>query len=197
MSLPLRIVKVGGSLLSLPDLAARLQHWLSQQPEARNVLLAGGGLLADAIRTWDERFQLGEETSHWLCVDLLDVMAGTLHQILKKQGIVCQLSNSLEQLSAAPLLVFAPAQFLREQESGLAGCKLPHSWQATSDSIAARLAEVCQADELVLLKSSPPSATFGDSSGSGEGYVDEHFPHATRNTPSMRFFDLRAITDID
>ena len=190
MSMPLRIVKVGGSLFSLPDLAERLQRWLCKQSAARNVLVAGGGPLADVVRAWDERFQLGEETSHWLCVDLLNVTASALRQLLKTQGVDCQLADSLDQFSATPLTIFAPAQFLRDQELGAAGGKLPHCWRVTSDSIAVKLAEVCQADELVLLKSSPPPTNSHALAELGCRYVDEHFPEAAKSLPKVRFVDL-------
>src|SRR5687768_13820425 len=82
MNLPMRVVKVGGSLLALTDLPTRLRGWLAAQPPAINVVIAGGGPLAAAVRQWDERFQLGEETSHWLCVDVLDVSTRLISGLL-------------------------------------------------------------------------------------------------------------------
>ena len=154
----LRIVKVGGSLLEAPDLVQRLRRWLQWQPAATSVLLAGGGCLAEQIRRWDELFSLGQQTSHWLCVDLLDVTARMLNAMLP-EALYCREHQALRPMSdlgTDRLIVFAPARFLREDESDVTGMQLPHSWDATSDSIAAPLAEVATADELVLLKSSLP-----------------------------------------
>ena len=58
---------------------------------------------------------------------------------------------------------------------------LPHSWAVTSDSVAARLAVVAGAAELVLLKSAPPPP--GDvATWAAAGYVDEWLPRVLSET---------------
>ncbi len=175
----MRVVKVGGSLLDLPDLATRLEAWLTQQPIACNVLLMGGGILCDAVREWDSRFQLGEVASHWLCIDLLDTTAKLLGQLLPHARIV----TDRRALPREPgTCIFSPGTFLRHEEPRLPGTRLPPSWQVTADSIAARLAEVIGAEELVLLKSTESSETE---------FVDSHFSIASRNIAAVRFVNLR------
>lgn len=188
MSLGLRIVKVGGSLLTLPDLAKRLRCWLGQQSPATNVLLAGGGILADEVRRWDERFGLGEETSHWLCIDLLDLTAQVLSALLPEAHLFRDYRAL--RTGSHETLIFAPGTFIRESEARLPGLPLPHSWDATSDSIAARLAEVTRAEELVLLKSSLPKPPFQGADLSG-GYVDRRFVQTARSLSVVRLVNLR------
>lgn len=182
---PVRVVKVGGSLFDFPQLAPALRDWLAAQPSAQNVLVAGGGKLADAIREADRRFSLGEETSHWLCIDALRVTARLLQGLLHEARLITvlpQLEAGIVEADPTGTIVFCPEDFMRNERS------LPHAWSVTTDSIAARLAEVLQADELVLLKSSEPPTDTADMGG----YVDEYFPIAARNVRKIRFVNLQA-----
>jgi aspartokinase-like uncharacterized kinase len=194
----LRIVKVGGSLLDWAPLPQALNQWLNGQPAAANVLIAGGGELAEAIRRADQLFGLGAETAHWLCIDALGTMARLLAALprppLPLVSSFRQVQSQLP-LAEAQALVLDPRDFLRVHEPRLPGRPLPHTWEVTSDSIAARLADVLTADELVLLKSTdpPPGATLGDLAASG--LVDAYFPFAAAALGGrLRLVNLRSFT---
>ena len=181
-SAPLVIVKVGGSLLSWSELPRRLKGWLAIQPAGLYVLVAGAGPLGDFVRRADEQFQLGQERSHWLCVEALSLSARLLSQILGDLPLIDSRA-SLRELHRGPpasatACVFDPRPFLVTEEHSAAGNRLPHTWDVTTDSIAARLAQCLEADTLVLLKSCdpPPQATIEEASQSG--FVDRHFPKA-------------------
>ena len=157
--LPIRVVKVGGSLFGFGGFVAAFHGWLAEQPPAVNVVIAGGGKLADVIREADAAWGLGDEAAHWLCVDVMGVSARLLATLLPD----CRWEDAWDGL--LPLLgvgdgrqpiIFSPVQFLREVETDLPPRPLPHSWSVTSDSIAARIAQVLPAGELVLLKSADP-----------------------------------------
>jgi aspartokinase-like uncharacterized kinase len=189
----LRVVKVGGSLLDWAGLPAALSKWLNQQPPGMNVLVSGGGKLAECIRDADQRFSLGDEPAHWLAVDCLSITS----RLLAVAGDFSSFLDRYDDLlawratSALGNVVLDAREYLRQFEATLPGVPLPRDWTATSDSIAARLAETIGADELCLLKSSPPPrASLTELSASG--YVDQHFSVAAARLPAPRFIDLRA-----
>ena len=186
-----RVVKVGGSLFGFRQLAAALRRWLAEQAPATHVLVAGGGAFADAVRTADARFSLGEETSHWLCIDALRVSARLLAALLPEASWTTTLSELRSAIAAdrcASPIVFCPADFMRHVEPVVDDHPLPHTWAVTSDSIAARIAEVLGARELVLLKATDPPAE----AGAAGDYVDSWFPLAAENIGSVRLVNLRA-----
>ena len=184
-----RIVKLGGSLLDLRDLAVRLRRWLAAQPPLPTLLLVGGGRLADVVRDYDRLHHLGDEAAHWLAVQTMSLNAALLAALLPE----AELRSSLD---ASPPghggpLVFDPYDFLRREEPHVPGEPLGRDWGVTSDSIAARLASVCRADELVLLKSAGPPASGDVLAAAAEGYVDASFAHTSRGLPRIRCVDFR------
>ncbi len=188
--LAVRVIKVGGSLFGFGGFVAAFHGWLAEQPPAVSVVIAGGGKLADVIREADAVWGLGDEAAHWLCVDVMGVSARLLAMLLPDCRWEDAWNGLLPLLGAGDgrqPIVFSPVQFLREIEAGLPPRPLPHSWNVTSDSIAARIAQVLSASELVLLKSADPP---GDAAPRPP-YVDEHFTTAAQGLNRVRFVNLR------
>lgn len=175
--MPLRVIKLGGSLLDWPDLPRRFTRWLSQQPPMTNVLIVGGGAVADWIRDADRIHALGQEHSHWLCVRALQLQSELVARLLN-----VPLVNSPSE-SSPPLQILDPWAWLTAWESDATRERLPHTWAVTTDSIAAFVAIHWNADELVLLKSCAVDEP--------EGIVDEFFATLAPRVGKMRFVNLR------
>jgi len=198
----LRIVKVGGSLLDWPEFSTTLGQWLDAQSPACNVLIAGGGALADVIRHADATHGLGEEIAHELCVELLGVTARLLEALLAGRAPRTTFSDLQKQHTTDRMRVCSvldARDFLAETESTAPLTSLPHTWDVTSDSIAAWVACALAADALVLLKSGePPRDPSGQPSLSAlatAGYVDRHFPTAVALFPgTVRMVNLRGFS---
>jgi aspartokinase-like uncharacterized kinase len=182
----IRVVKVGGSLLDWPPLASALRAWLADQPPAANVLVCGGGPLCDVIRQAARIHWLGEEPAHWLCVDLLSASARLLAAILRDVPVV----DVVDRQDSRPAVILDPRRFLMDVEPHLPGCVLPRNWAATSDSIAARIAETLAAEELVLLKSAEPALASWQELAAAS-FVDSFFPHIAAGLNSARVVNLR------
>lgn len=188
----LRVIKVGGSLLNWPELPLALDAWLTEQPPAIDVLIAGGGDLVDAIRDASRMFLLDDEAAHWRAIDAMSITCLVLAGILADAKLISAFSELQLSIGRSPCqrIVFDPNSFLREHERRLPGCLLPHDWSVTSDSIAARVAEVLKADELVLLKSADPPANDATELAN-RGFVDRYFPAFDRCCFRPRFVNLR------
>ncbi|MCS7044931.1 MAG: hypothetical protein NZO58_01110 [Gemmataceae bacterium] len=184
------IVKVGGSLFDLADLRRRLLDWLDSLTVSRVLLIPGGGTAADVVRAWDRRFQLGEETSHWLALRMLQVNAHLLAHLLPGAVVL----SRLEQLPPEPrpfLAVLDALAFAQGDEAD--PNHVPHRWEATSDSIALRVAQVLGAGVLYLLKS--VAWDNGDwEAAARRGVVDPFFPDLVRrgSALSIHVVNLRA-----
>lgn len=196
-TLPVRVVKVGCSLFERPDLQTQLFAWLTAQSPALHLFVTGGGELADSIKNWDVRFQLGEALSHWMCIRALSITARALTHVLEGSSLLGDWNSvhgwiaAARQESAAVLDVW---EFLRKTEPSAPPEPLPHTWQVTSDSIAARVAEVLNADELVLMKARVAPAAEGDFAALAEcGFVDEYFPKIASRLKRVTFAHLASV----
>lgn len=190
----IRVVKVGGSLMDVPELPERLRDWLAAQSPAHNVLVPGGGPLVEQIRTWNRAEPIDEIAAHWMCVDLLTVTAHLLHAWLPEIPLVENDALLCQRVGEPGATIFGPAPWMRHSEPGLPGQWLPSSWETTSDSIAGRLAAALRADEFVLLKSvlPRPSASKELTALSASGYIDPVLAQLAHELPPTRLVNLRS-----
>jgi 5-(aminomethyl)-3-furanmethanol phosphate kinase len=137
------VIKVGGSLGARPARLRRLmeilagaarRHWL--------VVVPGGGSFADAVRRADRRFALGDSPAHWMAILAMDQYGYLLARLAPGSALV----RSPRELLPGRLNVLAPSAWLLRADP------LPHSWDVTSDSIAAWIAGILGARRLMLVK---------------------------------------------
>jgi aspartokinase-like uncharacterized kinase len=124
------IVKVGGSLYNrIPDLVPVLNA--SKRPL---FLIPGGGPFADLVR----HVRADNDTAHWMAISAMEQYG----------WFIASFGISTTDIIASPhtTTVFLPYRYLRLNDD------LPHSWDVTSDTIAALLADTLHLD-LLLLKS--------------------------------------------
>ena len=183
-----RVLKLGGSLLLLPDWPERLTAWLDTHPAPLNLLLVGGGQIVNAVRELHARHDFPAAFSHWLCIDLLSATAriadqllpalpllatpAELQQVVRAGRIddgldIADISRPTQLLSRTYIVDVAcfyrrPATWSAQggiADDSLSGvCPLPQNWDTTSDALAAWLASLVGAAELVLFKSTAPSS---------------------------------------
>ena len=159
------VVKVGGGLLAR---ASALDEVLTAVVDAANgrrlVVVPGGGPFADAVREADARFGLPATAAHWMAILAMDQYAELLVSRRPELALVRSAGDAEMAIDAARVPVLAPSGWLRAADP------LPHSWEVSSDSLAAWIAGALGARGLVLLK---PDGVDGDTD-----VVDAHFARA-------------------
>jgi probable H4MPT-linked C1 transfer pathway protein len=154
------VIKLGGGILAHSEHFDAALAALAAAGQARRLLVVpGGGPFADAVRAVDRQHRLSDDAAHWMAILAMDQHA---HLIASRLACGQLVSTKREILAAEPgrVMVLAPSHWLREADP------LPHSWDVTSDSIAAWVAGALGARHLVLVK--PPHA-------SGADLVDPYF----------------------
>jgi len=174
------VVKLGGSLYDLPDLAPRLRAWLKRRPESGLLLVPGGGPTAEVVRDFDRLHGLGEERAHRLALRALQLNAEFLKGLLPSAMVI----DRPEQAPAGTCIL-DPFGFLSRDDA------LPHLWAVTSDSIAAHAAVVAGADQLVLLKSVEIPDRMSWEEAGERGFVDAWFARTLR--PALPRLRVRAV----
>ena len=140
------VVKVGGSLLARDDLASLVASLSEAAASSRIVVVPGGGPFADAVRSVTERHDPGDSASHWMAILAMDQYAYVLADRISGAVVVEEPGDIREVLSAGKIPIIAPARWMRSADA------LPHSWEVTSDSIAAFVAGALGAGRLALIK---------------------------------------------
>ncbi|HQN65293.1 MAG TPA: uridylate kinase [Methylophilus sp.] len=143
------VVKIGGSLLGSPE----LERWLeifAKFSDGNIVIVPGGGLFADAVRDAQKLSKMSDASAHRLAVLAMD-QYGLLMASMNPELAIARSEMEIDERTWQHRgIVWLPSQMVLADDS------IPQSWDVTSDSIAAWLAEKLGAQHLVLVKSDKP-----------------------------------------
>jgi 5-(aminomethyl)-3-furanmethanol phosphate kinase len=165
--LPL-VIKVGGSLLE----SGRLRGVLDVIAGARIlvVVVPGGGPFADSVRDLQRRMNFNDAVAHRLALLSMQQMGELMVSQKKGWTMVHALDDLADVIALGDVPVWAPFRLIAEDEA------FPASWAATSDSVAARLAELLGGAPLALIKSIDVEGDVTADDLARQGVVDSVFP---------------------
>jgi 5-(aminomethyl)-3-furanmethanol phosphate kinase len=140
-------IKVGGGLTAFPGALDRVSRDLAGlAAQYRILVLPGGGPFADAVRAFQRQDTLSVDAAHWMAILAMDQYAQVLAERIPGAVLVDEPGTVLGALEQGVVVVLAPYRWMRAADV------LPHSWNATSDSVAAFVAGAFDATHLVLIK---------------------------------------------
>lgn len=159
------VLKIGGSLIRRCDTFEVVLRTVAQA-ERPLAIVCGGGALADSVREAQGRLGFDDLTAHRMALLTLNQNGLILASLMSRPRFAESIEEVAGALSVGDTVVFLP----------FAACdsdaELPRSWEATSDAVAARLAERLGGTALAFLKSRAPIGPREPSSLAEEGLID-------------------------
>jgi aspartokinase-like uncharacterized kinase len=140
------VIKVGGATCRDPDALDAAIDAIAMLAHRRLLLVPGGGDFADPVRRAQAALGLSEDAAHWMAILAMDQVATLIADRLPNAEIVHDAAGMAGAHAAGRIPVLAPHDWLRRADP------LPHTWDHTSDSIAAWVAGAVGATTLILLK---------------------------------------------
>ena len=177
----LRVVaKIGGSLFSTSGWQHAVQSLIKHESLSNHsvVILAGGGALVDGLRIIDASSSLPDPLAHDLALEAMEITSQLVATTLK-----LPLGEDGMGVSPTVLDIRKRGVVRNAIES------LPHSWDTTSDSIAAAVATTTES-ALLLVKSTPPPA-YDIECLAAKGWVDPSFQTACIKLEDIRWVARR------
>ena len=134
-----QVVKIGGSLF--PDYAMDLAKRLKGTDSC---IVLGGGEFANLIRRYDEEQNFSEEANHWTAIDCMDIIAKLVNDKVESSKLAYSIeeANQISEEGFTP--IFAVSDFLKREDP------FECSWDVTSDSIAAYISHLLNANLLIV-----------------------------------------------
>ena len=139
------VLKVGGSLAEDSASLTSLCQELSVLAKNHRILIVpGGGEFADTVRKFDKTYSLLGMVAHKMAILAMDQYGFFLSDITPNSYV----SHSLKEISNSAkgkLPIFLASKLMFREDP------MEHSWDVTSDTIAAYIAGLLHAKKLVLV----------------------------------------------
>ena len=160
----MRIVKLGGSLLAGKALTSCLDQL--NQLSGQTVIVPGGGVFADQVRTIQQEFGFADVYAHHMALLAMQQTAVLIKALKPSFHWFNELKTDWQGQA-----IWQP-DITELDQAGIAA-----SWSITYDSLAAWLAEQQQAEALILVKSAKIPANASLAELQQQGIVDAAFCH--------------------
>jgi aspartokinase-like uncharacterized kinase len=148
------VIKLGGSLVSSNQIQACLDKIERVPFDKQVVIVPGGGVFAEQVRQVQQQWRFDDRTAHLMAVLAMQQMA-LLFRALKPCFAICEsIAEIREQVRQNGIVIWSPDAI----ELDTAG--IQSTWDISSDSLSAWLADALGVAELMLVKSVKSDRAF-------------------------------------
>jgi len=141
------VVKLGGSLSQSDALIKCLNSVEQRYAGCTVVIVPGGGAFTDQVRKAQQHWQFNDEIAHRMAILAMQQMALLFKGLKDEFSIAHSVTEIRKQLLPQKTVIWSP------DIVELDNAAIQASWDITSDSLAAWLANTLSATELILVKS--------------------------------------------
>ena len=134
-----QVVKIGGSLF--PEHAIELAKRLEN---TGSVIVLGGGEFANLIRRYDSEMKFSDEANHWTAIDCMEIIAKLVNDKVDSAKLAYTIDEVHEISDDGFTPIFVVSEFLKVEDP------FECSWDVTSDSIAAYVANLLNANLFIV-----------------------------------------------
>ena len=145
------VVKLGGSFAFAPELG----DWLAAMARCAGhvVLVPGGGVFADSVRHAQTTMAFDDDAAHHMALLAMEQFGRALVGLGAHMNAAATISAIDATLRDKKVPVWSPTRMMLKAD-------IPASWDMTSDSLAAWLAQKLGAPRLLLVKRIRPAGTY-------------------------------------
>ena len=141
------VIKIGGSLQPHELALRKLGAVIAELGTTHQIIVVpGGGNFAETVRQADLQYHLHPSTSHWMAIYGMTQYGHLLSDLIPHAQLVEDINHIPKILRSHQVVIFLPAHHMRTYDP------LPHSWEVTSDTIAAYITKLAHFSQLILLK---------------------------------------------
>jgi len=164
------VIKIGGSLVRPDDTLLNTLNRVEQKYQGRAVVIVpGGGAFADQVRMAQEYWRFDDKIAHNMAILAMQQMALMFKGIKDGFAIATSVADIGRLANDKKTVIWSP-NILELDNAGIEA-----SWDVTSDSLAAWLAQLLAATELVLLKSPEIDQSLSLIQLAERGVIDKAF----------------------
>lgn len=170
-----KVIKLGGSLISDVSTLTHCLQNIKNHSQENIVIVPGGGVFADQVRHTQKQWGFDEQTAHDMALLAMQQMA-LLFKSINNSFIIADTVFAVQQAwHKHAVVIWSPG--IKE----LYASSVKASWDVSSDSLAAWLANQLNIQELILVKSAVIPLSYNIQALQKQGVIDKAFADFIKN----------------